>query len=121
MAATVLSATYNKVGLGILLATVVIPTTVDGTDGGYAIVSMGRMHSLTLQYESTNWNAKTLTLTGGNDGVNFYALSTAISVTANGAQGLAVRDDGFKYYKVSLSGAPTAALTVILCSILFGR
>jgi hypothetical protein len=121
MAATIISPVPDKLGAGIDKWVITFATDIDGTSGGVATIEVLRGYSIVLHYESTNWNSKTLTFAGGNDGSNFYALTTAISVSANGVFPLALRDVGFRYYKAALSGAPTAALTLTVIVNRLGR
>jgi len=111
---TIVAPVPNKLGSLVDMWTITFPTTTDSSAGGTSIIEVSRPYSMSLHYESTNWNSKTLTFFGGNDGTHFYVLGTAISVTANGAIAIATRDLGFRFYQAIFSGAPTGALTLTI-------
>jgi len=121
MAATVITPIPDKLGVGVDKWVVTFATSINGAAGGTANIEVLRASTITLQYISTNWNAKTLTFTCSNDDTNFVALTTPLSVGANGLFSVIARDIGYRYYQLALSGAPTAALTVTVIVNRLGR
>lgn len=121
MAATVLTPDSIKYASGMIVVQATIPTTVDGTDGGTCIVPIGKpLRTLTGTVVSSNFNSKALSVKASNDGTNFAAVATAISVTSTGNFALALVDVGFLFYQLVFSGAPTVAVVVTLCgTVLF--
>lgn len=99
---------------GLLQTVVTIPTTVDGASGATCAFQIPRAYAISIQYQSTNYNGKTVTLKGAPDGVNWTALPTAKSSGANALQSVATADTAMLNYQISIDGAPTAAVTVTL-------
>ena len=115
MSATVIASPTWSHGVGFITCSITILTTVDGTSGATCIVPVEcAIRLLTGTAVSTNFNGKALSVKASNDGVNFTAVATAISVTSTGNFIIAAADIGFLFYQVLFSGAPTAALTVTL-------
>jgi hypothetical protein len=115
MAATILTPDTERKTAGTIEIVITIPTTVDGTNGGTCIVSPPiPVRTLTGTVVSSNFNGKTLAVKASNDGVNFTAVATAISVASTGNFVIAAADIGFRYYQITFSGAPTVAVVVTL-------
>lgn len=69
------------------------------------------MRGMTIQVEGT-FSAGTLALQGSNDGTTFYALPTAVSLTAAGVKSVAQLDLAYDVFRVTVTGATTPSLTV---------
>jgi hypothetical protein len=123
MSATILQPDSVRKAAGIVEVIVTIPTTVDSSSGATCIVTFnGPVIKITGTAVSSNFNSKALSMKASNDGVNFYALATAISVTQSGNfvvdSGVSKDDIGFRYYQLLFSGAPAATLVVTLAGTL---
>ena len=69
------------------------------------------MRGMTVQAEGT-FSSGTVALQGSNDGSTFYALPTAVSLTAAGIKSVAQLDLAYDYFKVIVTGATTPDLVV---------
>ncbi len=115
MAATVVSAIPDLNSLrGIQYLTITIPTTVDGAAGSLTTIAIqGRATAIEVQADSSNFNAKTLTVKGSLDGTNFYDFASAVSFTASGMKSVGVSAEmAVRFLQIAFSGAPLATLTV---------
>lgn len=92
---------------------VTITFTADG-DSQFQVNKAIR--AMTFQGDG-NDGAGTVSLQGSNDGTNFYALPTAISLTAAGVASVVQADLGYLYYNVHLTGStgPTLRVDVGIC------
>ena len=83
-------------------------------DFNYTINSPGRILALSLHGQGT-FGGGTLSLRGSNDGTNFFALPTAVSMTASGIASVAPADLGYRFYDIQLTGSTTPSITAIVC------
>jgi hypothetical protein len=70
------------------------------------------IRAITLQGDG-NDNGGTLSLQGSNDGVNFFALPTAVALTAAGLASTVVADMGYLWYRVNLSNITGTSVAVV--------
>lgn len=120
MAATVLTAAQTNIKRGVVKTVVTIPTTVDGTDGATCDFQLTSAYAIAIQSVSSNYNAKTVELKASCDNTNFLALPTAKTFTANGIKSVATADCSYCFYRVDITGAPIAAVTVTIISTQLG-
>lgn len=79
-------------------------------DFDYAFVPEHSVWAISLGSDG-NDGGGTLSLQGGVDGTNFYALPTAVSLTAAGIASAARNDLGYPYYNLHLAGSTNPTLT----------
>ena len=70
------------------------------------------IRAMTLQGDG-NDNGGTLSLQGSNDNSNFFALPTAVSLTAAGIASVAQADLGYEFYRVNLSNITGTSVAVV--------
>lgn len=69
------------------------------------------MRAMTIQGDG-NDGGGTVSLQGSNDGTNFFALPTAVSLSAAGLASVVQADLGYLYYNVHLTGSTGPTLQV---------
>jgi hypothetical protein len=79
-------------------------------DFDYAFAPEHPMWAMVLGGDGSDGGG-TLSLQGGVDGTNFYALPQSTSLTAAGVATVARNDLGFPYYNVHLTGSTNPTLT----------
>ncbi len=67
--------------------------------------------AMSLQTKGSAYGSGTLAINGSNDGTNFVALPTAVSLGADGVKSVALADLGFKWYQLALTGSTNPAFT----------
>lgn len=82
-------------------------------DGDYQFQPEHPMRALSLQGDG-NDGGGTVSLQGSNDGTNFFALPTAVSLTAAGVATVAQADLGYLWYGVHLTGSTTPTLACVV-------
>lgn len=118
MAATILQPTVSNRAMGFMTVVVTIPTTVDGASGATCNFVLPGAFAIGIQYQSADYNGKTVTIKAAPDGVNFNALPTSKSSGSNAMQSVATADTAFLNYQVSINGAPNATVTVTIIATL---
>lgn len=92
---------------------VVVSATLSAQNDTVAF-QVPRVTAMSLQVTGT-FNGSTLALEASNDGTNYAALPTAVSLTAAGIKSVALADLGYLHYRLSLTVAsPTGALTATI-------
>lgn len=98
--------------------TVVAVWTFDSNGNG-AAVSVPNALNVTIQTEG-NLGGGAMAVTGSNDGTNFRALPTAVSLTVAGLKILAATDRPL-FLRPELTGATTPSVTVTLVAAAIGN
>lgn len=104
MAATALHVRHIEAG-----ETITVTFTTATT---YDFMPEHPIRAMTLQGDG-NDNGGTLSLQGSNDGTNFFALPTAVSLTAAGLASVVVADMGYHNYRVNLSNITGTSVAVV--------
>jgi hypothetical protein len=93
-----------------------IKVTTDPTvdDFDYIFHAPAKLRAMSLHGQGSSFGAGTLSLQGSNDGDNFFALPTAVSITANGVASVALADLGYRFYRIHLTGSTNPTLTAIV-------
>lgn len=121
MSATVIQPSYSTPRVGVSKVTIAIPTTVDGSSGATCNFQLLRCMSIDWMAVSANFNAKTVELKASNDGTNFYALAVASQLTASGNKPVPQIECGYTDWQISITGAPVAAMVVVVVGNQLGK
>ena len=94
--------------------TVVVTATANTDNDSYDFQLRSSPIAMSLHAQGADFGSGTAAVQGSNDGTNFAALPTAVSLTANGIKSIALADLGYSWYRIDLSGAtnPTVSITV---------
>ena len=92
-----------------------IKVTTDATvdDFDYIFQAPAKLRAMSLDGKGT-FGSGTLSLQGGNNGTDFYALPTAVSMTADGIASVALADLGYRFYRIHFTGSTNPTLTAIV-------
>lgn len=90
---------------------IVVTVTLLDTAGSSDATQLGDCDSITIQVEGT-FASGAVAVQVSNDGLTYYAVPTAVSISAAGLKSVPADGLGFRHYKFVLSGGDgTASLT----------
>jgi hypothetical protein len=91
---------HEKLGKNVWLVRI----TQSGANNGNVDLDISEpLSSMSIQVEGRS--AATIDLQGSNNNVDFYALPTAVQLTADGIKSVAAVDLSYRYYRVAVTGA----------------
>lgn len=92
--------------------TIKVTATADTDNDSYDFQLRGTPIAMSLHAQGADFGSGTAAIQASNDGTNFAALPTAVSLTANGIKSVALADLGYSWYRIDLSGATNPTVTI---------